>query len=91
MKDVLSDILDTIELKGALYFRTDFSPPFAIGVPADGKAARFRHVTVPGGVELLLQPSDLLMCLRGTIPNVASRATRRPSSSQSTIGAACSL
>ncbi|RQR22299.1 AraC family transcriptional regulator [Burkholderia sp. Bp9143] len=83
MKDVLSDILDTIELKGALYFRTDFSPPFAIGVPAYGKAARFHlvvqgrcHVTVPGGVEVLLQPGDLILIPYGSahvLSDVAGR------------------
>ncbi|QCP52757.1 AraC family transcriptional regulator [Trinickia violacea] len=83
MKDVLSDILDTIELKGALYFRTDFSPPFAIGVPAYGKAARFHlvvqgccHVTVSGGVEVLLQPGDLILVPYGSahvLSDVAGR------------------
>ena len=60
MKDVLSDILDTVELKGALYFRTDFSPPVAIGVPAYRQAARFHlvvqgrcYVTVPGGAAVI--------------------------------------
>ena len=83
MKDVLSDILDTIELKGALYFRTDFSPPFAIGVPAYGKAARFHlvvqgccHVTVSGGMEVLLQPGDLILVPYGSahvLSDVAGR------------------
>jgi len=83
MKDVLSDILDTIELKGALYFRTDFSPPFAVGVPAYGKAARFHlavqgrcHVTLPGGADVLLQPGDLIVIPYGTshvLSDVAGR------------------
>jgi AraC-like DNA-binding protein len=84
MKDVLSDILDTVELKGALYFRTDFSPPFAIGVPAYGQAARFHlvvqgrcHVTVPGGVEVLLEPGDLILVPYGsahTLADIPGRA-----------------
>ncbi|MGD9801534.1 MAG: cupin domain-containing protein, partial [Parvularculaceae bacterium] len=45
--DVLNDIVDTLELKGALYFRTDFSPPWAIGVPRYQRAARF-HLVVQG-------------------------------------------
>ena len=45
--DVLNDIIDTLELKGALYFRTDFSPPFGIAVPRYEQAARF-HLVVQG-------------------------------------------
>lgn len=33
MTDVLSDIFDTIRLKGTLYFRTDYSSPWAVTVP----------------------------------------------------------
>ncbi|TKW80417.1 MAG: AraC family transcriptional regulator, partial [Bradyrhizobium icense] len=44
MNDVLSDILDTVHLAGTLYFRTSFSPPFAIQVPAYQQAARFHLV-----------------------------------------------
>ncbi|WP_207000922.1 hypothetical protein [Trinickia mobilis] len=51
MKDVFSDIVDTIELEGALYFRPDFSPPFAIGAPAYGKAAQFHLVVQNLGTE----------------------------------------
>lgn len=83
MKDVLSDILDTVELKGALYFRTDFSPPFAVGVPAYGQAARFHlvvqgrcHVTVPGGAEVLLEPGDLILVPYGSAHVLADAAGR---------------
>ena len=31
--DVLSDILDLLQLRGSLYFRTAFTPPFAVAVP----------------------------------------------------------
>ena len=80
MKDVLSDILDTVELKGALYFRTDFSPPFAVRVPAYEQAARFHlvvqgrcHVTVPGGVEVTLEPGDLILVPYGSAHILADR------------------
>lgn len=45
--DVLNDIIDTLGLRGALYFRTDFSPPWAISVPDYERAARF-HLVVQG-------------------------------------------
>ena len=53
MKDVLSDVLDTVNLQGTLYFRTDFSPPFAISVPAYKQAARF-HLVVQGQCHVTL-------------------------------------
>lgn len=53
MTDVLSDILDTVALKAAVYFRTDFHPDFGIVVPAYGRAARF-HLVVQGGCYLSL-------------------------------------
>ena len=45
--DVLDDILSTLNLKGALYFRTDFTPPWAVTVPDLAGAARF-HMVVQG-------------------------------------------
>ncbi len=45
MKDVLTDILDTIALKAAIYFRTDFHPPFGLSVPAFARTARFHLIT----------------------------------------------
>lgn len=42
--DVLSDIFETIRLRGTLYFRKDFTPPWGTTVPELGKAARFHHV-----------------------------------------------
>ncbi len=46
--DVLNDILDTLNLRGVLYFRTNFSPPWAVTVPDLAEAARF-HLVVQGG------------------------------------------
>lgn len=45
--DVLSDILDAVRLKGTLYFRTEFSPPWAVRVPQFSNVARF-HLAVRG-------------------------------------------
>lgn len=44
MIDVLSDVLDTVALKGTLYFHADFRGPFAIAVPVFLQAARFHFV-----------------------------------------------
>ncbi len=45
--DVLSDILDAVRLKGTLYFRTEFTPPWAVKVPQFSNVARF-HLVVRG-------------------------------------------
>ena len=46
--DLLDDILDTLDLKGVLYFRTDFSGPWGVTVPDLTGAARF-HLVTQGG------------------------------------------
>ncbi|MGB3176794.1 MAG: AraC family transcriptional regulator [Albidovulum sp.] len=70
--DILDDILDTLGLRGALYFRTDFSAPWAVTVPEFGAAARFHlvmqgqlNVTTACGTELTMGPGDLVMIPRG--------------------------
>ncbi|UTW44168.1 AraC family transcriptional regulator [bacterium SCSIO 12696] len=70
--DVLDDILDTLNLKGTLYFRTDFSSPWAVEVPSFEEAARFHlvvqgrcHVQLPSGQALELGPGDLVLIPRG--------------------------
>lgn len=45
--DFLADILQTLKLRGNLYFRTDLSEPWGIYVPADSNIARF-HVVISG-------------------------------------------
>jgi len=45
--DILDDILDTLNMKGVFYFRTDFSPPWAVEIPQLEQAARF-HLVVQG-------------------------------------------
>ncbi len=77
--DVLNDIIDTLDLKGALYFRTDFSPPFAIGVPRYEQAARFHHVvqgrcfvTLPSGAVIELSAGDLILIPAGADHTLAS-------------------
>ena len=70
--DILDDILGTLDLKGALYFRTDFSPPWAVTVPDLQQAARFHlavqgtcHVAFPSGASVRLGPGDLVLIPRG--------------------------
>lgn len=65
--DVLDDILGALALKGALYFRTDFSGPWSVAVPELGRAARF-HLVVQGAVRVAigdetveLRPGDLIL------------------------------
>ncbi len=80
MTDVLSDILDTVALKAAIYFRTDFFPDFGIQVPEYGHAARFHFVVQGGcylslacGTSVRLQVGDLAMVPRGA-PHLLSSA-----------------
>jgi AraC family transcriptional activator of mtrCDE len=41
MLDLLSDILTRLSVRGALYFRTSFTPPWGVEVPAYENVARF--------------------------------------------------
>jgi len=70
--DILDDILDTLALRGALYFRTDFSPPWGVTVPDHAGAARFHlvvegtlHVRFACGATADLGPGDLVLIPRG--------------------------
>ena len=70
--DILDDILDTLALKGVLYFRTDFSSPWATTVPEHAQAARFHlvvqgrcHVRFPAGDAVELAAGDLILIPRG--------------------------
>jgi AraC family transcriptional regulator, activator of mtrCDE len=82
MTDVLSDVLDTVALKAAIYFRTDFHPDFGIAVPAYGRAARF-HLVVQGscyatlgdGTRARLQPGDLALVPGGAAHLLSSSET----------------
>lgn len=81
--DVLDDILDTLDLKGALYFRTDFSPPWAVRVPDLDGAARFHlvvqgrcHVTFDADGAVDLGPGDLVLIPRGRAHVLADRDDR---------------
>ena len=82
MTDILSDVLDTVALKAAIYFRADFHPEFGIAVPTYGRAARFHlvvqgncYVTLEGGKRVRLQPGDLVLVPRGAAHLLSSSAT----------------
>ena len=45
--DVLSDILDTLRFRSALYFTTEFRPPWGVAVPRYSNVARF-HLVMDG-------------------------------------------
>lgn len=88
--DVLDDILDTLDLKGALYFRTDFSAPWSVEVPDHAGAARFHlvvqgrlHVEVAGGGTAELNPGDLILVPRGRSHILSDSAGRKPLSYES--------
>ena len=70
--DIFDDIFTTLSLKGALYFRTDFSPPWSVTVPSLGKAARFHlvmegrcFIRVEGGDFVELTAGDLILIPHG--------------------------
>lgn len=81
--DILDDILDTLALKGVLYFRTDFSSPWATTVPDHAQAARFHlvvqgrcHVSFPAGDAVELAAGDLILIPRGRSHVLADNPTR---------------
>ena len=70
--DVLDDILNTLDLRGAFYFRTDFTPPWSVTVPDLEQAARFHLViqgsvwaAFPSGATVCLGPGDIVLIPRG--------------------------
>lgn len=57
--DILSDVLGLLKLQGTLYFRTEFSPPWGIEVPAFENVARF-HLVHRGRCWLGMTPMQYL-------------------------------
>jgi AraC-like DNA-binding protein len=55
--DILSDILDTLNLNGVFYFRTDFSTPWSVQVPEHKQAARF-HMVVQGRLNVRIDNKE---------------------------------
>lgn len=71
--DLLSDILSHIQLRGTLYFRTSFTSPWSVKVPAYENVARFHFAhqgrclirTEKDKPAVLLEQGDLLIITRG--------------------------
>lgn len=81
--DVLDDILDTLDLQGVLYFRTDFSGSWAVTVPQIPYAARFHlvmqgscHVEIEGAGTVMLETGDMVMIPQGRSHVLADRPGR---------------
>lgn len=72
--DLLSDILNVMKLSGTLYFRTAFTAPWGLDVPAFENVSRFHYVhrgrcfaQVEGHREAVcLEQGDLVIITRGT-------------------------
>jgi AraC-like DNA-binding protein len=82
--DVFSDIFSTLNLKGALYFRTDFSPPWGVTVPEYQSVARF-HIVVQGRCfvtvgkqHVELNAGDMIMIPRGSSHILADSKDTKP-------------
>lgn len=84
MRDVLSEVLDTVELDSTFYFRAELSSPFSVEVPTDHQVIRF-HIATEGhctvllddNTQLRLGPGDLVMIPHG-VGHVLSDAPERP-------------
>lgn len=70
--DLLSDILNTLNMKGVFYFQTAFGGKWGVTVPKYQQAARFHmvvqgqlHVSFPAGEALILGPGDLILIPHG--------------------------
>lgn len=71
--DLLSDVLSCLQMSGTLYFRTSFTSPWSIRVPAYENVARFHFAHKgrclvridPEKPPLHLEQGDLLIIMRG--------------------------
>ncbi len=63
MLDLLSDILLHLSVKGTLYFRTSFSPPWGVEIPAYENVARF-HFAHRGDCLVKVEGHDEVLTLR---------------------------
>ncbi|MCG8589995.1 MAG: AraC family transcriptional regulator [Proteobacteria bacterium] len=80
MHDVLSDVLDTLELESSVYFRAELTSPFSIAVPENKNVVRFHiagegrcSISVAGEAPIEFAPGDLVL-----IPHGASHVLANP-------------
>ncbi|TXH75728.1 AraC family transcriptional regulator [Thiobacillus sp.] len=72
--NVFNDIVDTLRVRGTLYFRTQFAAPWSVLVPAYGNVARFHLVTgghcwvrIEGLSDAIhIEEGDMIMIPRGS-------------------------
>ena len=72
MHDLLSEVLDTLELESSVYFRAELSRPFSIAVPENTNVVRFHIasegscvIATEGHAPLHFEPGDLVMVPHG--------------------------
>ncbi len=64
--DPLTDILTTLQMKGTLYFRTDFRAPWGVEVPQHNLVVRF-HLVIRGSVWLNVDQKSPICLQRGDL------------------------
>ncbi|MCA9576729.1 MAG: AraC family transcriptional regulator [Polyangiales bacterium] len=81
MLDPLSDVLSTLRMRGALYFRAALGEPWGLSVPANVGVTRF-HILVRGAAfvdtasaRVAMAPGDLLLVPHGATHALRSRPT----------------
>lgn len=67
MLDLLSDILTRLSLKGTLYFRTSFTPPWGVHVPSYQNVARFHFAHRGECLVHLPESGDTLRLAQGDL------------------------
>jgi len=85
MHDVLSDVLDTLELESSVYFRAELTSPFSIAVPENRNVVRF-HIASEGGCLIAVDgmepvafvPGDLVMVPHGLSHVLSDAAGEAP-------------
>lgn len=92
--DLLSDVLSHMRLTGTLYFRTSFTSPWSVRVPAFERVARF-HFAHRGGCLVRIRPDqdpvqleqgDLIIITRGAAHTLyCDPATEDPASLLDTV------
>ncbi|MDJ0787912.1 MAG: AraC family transcriptional regulator [Myxococcota bacterium] len=77
--DVLADIVAGLELRSSLYFRAEFTTPFAVAVPEDRRRIRFHvagvgrsWIRVASGESVFYEHGDLILVPHGAAHVLAS-------------------
>lgn len=64
--DIFDDVMTTLDLKGTLYFKTDFSAPWSVTVPRYENVARF-HLVVQGTLVIKVEDRQPITLTAGDI------------------------